>query len=206
MAIIAGSMQEIGTGGHFITEGAGGSEPDPCDIAVARLSATSLRVTITNSDGTPTNYVLYAATSDGGDTWLDGGNRSGDGNVDIAGLTTGETYVVLVVSVSGGYNSYPSNRVEILLTADASSTPERWMGFPHLLEPPKVHKQTRDLTIYQYTYAMGVEMTLSDASLEVGDTIPEDSDYEIIQAERKKRSGTANEVAVVLATKDTLYA
>jgi hypothetical protein len=74
-------------------------------ITLVELTTTSLRVTIAGDAGA-THYARYA-TGLGG-AWTAGGNRSGDGVIDIAGLTAGATYYVQVYAVKTGYNSTSS--------------------------------------------------------------------------------------------------
>lgn len=83
----------------------GGAAPDAPTIAVSALTTTSVRITIDGDAGT-THYAFYA-TGLGG-AWNAGGNREGDGNIDIADLTAGATYYFQVYSVDSDYYSAPS--------------------------------------------------------------------------------------------------
>jgi len=85
------------------------SVPSAPDISVARVDDTTARVTFSNSDPGATNRARYATVGDGGDNWSDGGSRSGDGTVDVSGLTSGQTYYLVGFSDSSGAYSEPSN-------------------------------------------------------------------------------------------------
>jgi hypothetical protein len=88
-----------------------GTAPSTPDVAVARASDTSATVTFSNSDTGVTNEVRYATVADGGDTWQDGGSRTGDGAVTVSGLTTGQVYFFVGFSADNGAYSEPSNVV-----------------------------------------------------------------------------------------------
>ena len=97
----------------------GGAAPTRPTIAVAELTTTSVRVTITGDAGV-TNFVEYCAGLNG--TWQAGGNRSGDGTKDITGLTAGATYYFGVYAADGGYNSPPSKIEGLTLSGGAVLT------------------------------------------------------------------------------------
>lgn len=92
-----------------LVEGTGSSGevtyPAQPAISVARLSDTSARVTV-DGDAGVTNYVEYADFADM--EWAAGGYRSGDGTVDITGLTSGHTYLIAAYSLhtSGGISEW----------------------------------------------------------------------------------------------------
>jgi len=176
------------------------AEPTPPTIAVASLSTTSVRVTFSDSDGTPTNYVVYALTSDAGNTWIAGGNRSGDGTVDVTSLTPAAEYFFVGYSDDGtGYNSIPSNIETFRIVYNSSNNPTLHMGYPKLFAQPELKEKTRDYTFYQYMYELGVNQTLEQAGLDYGDTLPEDATATIVESSLSKSPGKANGLATIVA-------
>ncbi len=102
--------------------------PNAPDVSVARVDDTTARVTFSNSDPGVTNRVRYATVGDGGDNWSEGGSRSGDGTVDVSGLTPGQTYYLLGFSDSAGAYSEPSN-VAIYTAGSASGATGAYAQF-----------------------------------------------------------------------------
>lgn len=118
-------------GWHEGTAGAyeiSATAPNAPDVSVARVDDTTARVTFSNSDPDVTNRVRYATVGDGGDNWSDGGSRSGDGTVDVSGLTLGQTYYLLGFSDSAGAYSEPSN-VAIYTAGSASGATGAYAQF-----------------------------------------------------------------------------
>jgi len=68
--------------------------PAPPTIAVT-LDGTTAAVAITGAAGA-THYCKYKKTTES--AWTDGGNRSGNGSISIAGLETGHAYIFMVYS------------------------------------------------------------------------------------------------------------
>jgi hypothetical protein len=107
----------------LVGEFAGGGPvtyPNAPDITVARLTDTSMRVTI-DGDAGVTNQVLYSTFADAGNTWLSGGSRTGDGVVDKTGLTAGVTYLVCAYSQDATGGRSFSN-IKVFTAGPAAST------------------------------------------------------------------------------------
>lgn len=124
MALTAGNIVAFATRGLFHNViPAGGSVPDQPSLTVEQLTGTSIRATIDGDTGA-TNYLQIAAGTS--DSWVDGGNRSGDGIIDITGLTAGQLYLLICHSESGGYYSVVSDLAALTLpeadVADDRST------------------------------------------------------------------------------------
>ena len=110
MTISANDGIAIATWGIVETAPASPSAPT---VAAAQQTTTSIRVTITDGVGV-TNRILYRPTTSG--TYLDGGNRSGNGTVDITSLTTGVKYYITAYADDGGVFSVVGNEVSVTLT------------------------------------------------------------------------------------------
>jgi hypothetical protein len=92
--------------------------PNAPSISVS-VSGTTATVTV-DGDALATNYVLYASV--GTESWSAGGNRVGDGTVDVAGLTKGQRYVFVAYSVStADVDSGPSDPVYGYVSEDLNS-------------------------------------------------------------------------------------
>jgi len=110
------------------TYAAGDTPPAAPGITAVRLSATSIRVTIEGDAGV-TNEVRYKLSSAA--VWADGGDRAGDGVVDIADLTTGNSYIITCFSQSGDLVSEPAAAVVVTVTADVDDgTPAGGLSLP----------------------------------------------------------------------------
>lgn len=119
MALTAGNIVAFATRGRFFSIAA----PGQPSLSVEQLTGTSIRATIDGDSGA-TNYLQIAAGTS--DSWVDGGNRSGDGTIDITGLTAGQLYLLICHSKSGGYFSLVSDLAALTLpeadVADDRST------------------------------------------------------------------------------------
>lgn len=182
-------------------------KPGAPTIAGIVLSATSFRVTFSSSHAADvTNIVYYAVVAGGAMTWASGGTRTGDGTVDVTGVTAGATvYVVGYSYYDVNYFSIPSN------VLGPTKLQGNFVGGLGELGEPVLIKQrgwlkdkTREIILYRW-YALGVDRDLADADLEPGDSLPEDSGTEIFRARLEKLKpkgwGTAVEVAKVWARK-----
>ena len=94
-------------------------DPTAPTLSAVQLTDTSIRATI-DGDAGVTNNLLYRASSDL--AWTSGGNRSGDGDIDITGLTTGTEYLILAYSDNGNSLSVPSNEISVTLLSTATTT------------------------------------------------------------------------------------
>jgi len=193
MHILVGGVRAVATGGYHV------AVPDPADIAVARLSNTSVRITFSGSDSGSENYAVYSTETNAGDTWTAAGNRTGDGTLDVSGLAAGTTYYFASYSRLGGVSSVFSNIVLFTMTYSSASTPLLHMGYPKLLKQRKFMERDRDSIFYQYMYELGVKQTLEQAGLDYGDSLPEDSTATIVKAKLSKSPGKANNMATVVA-------
>ena len=106
-----GATQREVTEGTVNVKVAAETSPAAPDIAVSRVSDTSASVTFSNPAAGVTNEVRYATVADGGDSWQDGGSRSGDGAVTVPGLVSGGMYYFAGFSEKTGARSEPSNVV-----------------------------------------------------------------------------------------------
>lgn len=157
-------------------------------ITVAWLSATSCRVTITNGAGL-TNRVYYSSKADALATPISGGSRSGNGTVDITGMTSGMVAWVVAVGDSGTYTLL-SNVYEINLATGGGGATVMGMGLPFLRAQPEVIDDDLNEPRIRCVYDLG-QLTLAQANLEQGDYLPENTDkgipastYEVISVFR----------------------
>lgn len=179
--------------------------PGAPDISVTQLSDTSFRVTF-DGDAAVTNYVIYATQADGGDNWSDGGNRAGDGDVDVAGLVSGGSYYVQGYSTNADGKSIPSNIVELSLTGALTGKPTILVVRKRELIQRKTISEDRDSLVTQSIYNLGHGGTLAVADLEPGDTLPDNTSARIIQATLQQGAGTSEKQAVVVARQPRAYA
>jgi len=152
-----------------------------------------------------TNYVLYATYTDGGNTWLAGGNRVGNGVVDVAALTASETYYVVGYSSNVDGKSVPSNVVKLTLTATVGGKPTILVRRKVQMKQRKIISDTPQEIVTETTYGLGVGGTLAAAGLEAGDKLPDNSSAEIIGSSIHKVQGTVEEEAVVRARQVRAY-
>lgn len=110
--VVLNDALAIATHGLF-EDGVAPSTPSVPTVAAVQLTTTSIRVTITNGAGV-TNRILYYPVTSG--TYLDGGNRSGNGTKDITSLTTGVKYFITAYADDGGIFSVVGNEVSVTLT------------------------------------------------------------------------------------------
>ena len=119
MVLAAGNIGAFATRGRFISI----AIPGQPSLIVEQLTGTSIRATIDGDSGA-TNYLQIAAGTS--DSWVDGGNRSGDGTIDITGLAAGQLYLLICHSSSGGCFSVVSDLAALTLpdadVADSRST------------------------------------------------------------------------------------
>lgn len=87
----------------------------------------AITVTIAGDAGV-TNQVYYKLTT--ASAWNDGGTRSGDGDVQITGLTDQAVYDVIVQAIDGDYLSIPSALATVRVTGGASVTPTGLYSLP----------------------------------------------------------------------------
>ena len=79
----------------------------PTVAAVDDETGTSITVTFSGSDTGVTNYLYYKLRT--ATAWTSGGNRSGNGAIQVTGLTQGALYDFIGVSQSGTAYSLPSS-------------------------------------------------------------------------------------------------
>ncbi len=78
------------------------------------VSGTTATASITGDSGV-TNYLVYKIPSE--TAWTAGGNRAGDGDIAVAGLSEGVRYTFVAYSLSDGGFSPPSIPVSVLIEA-----------------------------------------------------------------------------------------
>ena len=106
--------------------GGGGGDPPAVPAISLAGGADSITVTI-DGDAGVTHYVVYKTS--GAAAWTSGGSRSGDGDVVIAGLTAGTTYLVSAYSDNGEYSTFAPVQV-VTLTASTSDDPTGSLSVP----------------------------------------------------------------------------
>ena len=75
-------------------------------------------------------------------------------------------------------------------------------GFGHIRRRHLVEEtQNRDTHTQIWKYQIPIASTLADASLEKGDLLPEDSDFQIVKAHKETTSKADASFAVVTAVK-----
>ena len=85
-----------------------GATPDaPTVTASDDETGTSITVTFSASDTGVTNYLYYKLRT--ASAWTAAGNRSGDGTIQVTGLTQGSYYDFIGISASGSVYSLPSS-------------------------------------------------------------------------------------------------
>jgi len=127
-------------------EVAGGDTPTTPTVTSA-TSTTTVTLTI-DSDAGVTNYAVYKGAGD--ISWQAGGNRSGDGDIEIAGLDYNVSYVFVVYSESaGGDISLPSIAIQTTLT----ETGITGINEADVIDIISEHDET--LTIYRATSTYG---------------------------------------------------
>ncbi|HUX15211.1 MAG TPA: hypothetical protein VMW52_01995 [Phycisphaerae bacterium] len=120
MTIAVGNITSIGTAGWWKDSDVDVSVPSTPTISVIDdESGSSCTVTIDGDPGV-TNYVYYGLNTNF--AWSAGGNRSGDGTVQIGSLTDNERYLVIAVSKSpAGVYSLPSDPATVRVTSGGPS-------------------------------------------------------------------------------------
>lgn len=109
MTIVQGGMTTVGTGGDF--------QRIPTVLVMTLAddgTGTSFTATVAGDDDA-TNYVKYRLTSDA-PSWSDGGNRSGDGAIQVTGLTNGLRYEAYAYSVAENIYGPPSAILRITVS------------------------------------------------------------------------------------------
>ena len=128
MAIVKGDNQSIMTHGWWITGPTGGVLPNaPTITAADDGDGDAITVTIAGDAGV-TNQVYYKLAS--ATAWSDGGSRSGDGTVQITGLTDQAVYDVIVQAADGDYLSIPSAVATVRVTGGSAITPAGLYSLP----------------------------------------------------------------------------
>jgi len=107
--------------GGFWEQAATGAPNEPT-LAVTNDGDGDAVTATVDGDSGATNQLLYRTSGDA--TWTEGESRSGDGSIAQTGLDDDTLYEFIVVSQLGDYNSYPSNRVLVLVTSSADGTLE----------------------------------------------------------------------------------
>ncbi len=120
MTIQGGDVISLSTGGVFeIASVASGSRPTTPTISSA-VSGQTVTITIDGDSGV-TNYLKYMRVSDS--SWIDGGSRSGDGDISVADLSDDTVYVFVVHSENDeGVVSLTSTAAVVTLTESTDNT------------------------------------------------------------------------------------
>ena len=119
MGVIVGDWLAAGSNGAFQETATVSAPSQPTISAADDGSGSSFTVTVAGDAGV-TNYVYYHKSTDF--QWTSGGDRSGDGDVQVADLAEGSRYVVVAVSKSaGGVYSLPSDPATVRVT-DGTTT------------------------------------------------------------------------------------
>ena len=96
MTLTAGDIVSVASYGVLIVDTGTISIPTTPTVTVA---AGTLAFTATISgDAGVTNYLKYKTAS--GSAWLDGGSRSGDGDITVSSLNNDVTYIIVVYSIN----------------------------------------------------------------------------------------------------------
>lgn len=115
-------MPGAGIKGLGLGKAAAGEMPSTPVISIA-AGVGQVTVTISGSDATSTNYVLYKGSSD--TAWQVGGSRVGDGDVVVTGLENNNPYIFITYSEEGvsgeGIVSLPSAAIPVTLGAAAEN-------------------------------------------------------------------------------------
>lgn len=144
-------------------------------VTAARLSDTSVRLTVTNGAGL-TNRAYHSTVADSGATWTEDGTSAGNGTIDITVPAATDCYF-MVVGDSGTY-SLPSNVVK-MSTSVGSGTTMTVLGWPQLLRQTEADQSVPGEDRIVARYALG-PLTLASANLERGDYLPANSDRSIV--------------------------
>ncbi len=104
----------------FFGEAPGGIGDTPSAPTItASVSGTTATITFVGDAGV-TNYLFYKKA--GASAWTSGGNRAGDGDIAVAGLSTGVRYTFIGYSWNAtGGNSAPSPSVDVLIQVSTTS-------------------------------------------------------------------------------------
>lgn len=109
----------------FFPDGYFGDYPggigDTPSAPVITVSVAGTTATITfDGDAGVTNYLFYKAA--GASSWTVGGNRAGDGDIAVAGLSAGVRYTFVGYSWNAtGGNSGPSITLDVLIQVSTTS-------------------------------------------------------------------------------------
>lgn len=131
--IVEGGLLSLPINAYFANAGgslicnAAGTPPAAPTLAVAQLTATSLRAAIDGDDGA-TNHLFLAAGS--GAAWTAAGDCAGDGDIDVIDLTTGQVYLLVAASSLGGVYGPPSAVQALMLTVADDGTPAGSLSIP----------------------------------------------------------------------------
>ena len=110
---------------YFGNTGAAGPAPSTPTLTVT-VSGTTATATF-DGDAGVTNELRYRAVGDS--VWTDGGSRSGDGDIEVAGLLAGVQYEFIGWSVSANGNSEPSVGVIVSIDVDQQNAFDAsWVG------------------------------------------------------------------------------
>ena len=103
--------------GFFGEVGDGAGDAPSAPSLSVTVSGTTATATI-DGDAGATNYLFYKTSGDS--SWTAGGNRSGDGDIEVASLSYGVIYIFVAISVASSLYSLPSQTVSISIAISAT--------------------------------------------------------------------------------------
>ncbi len=104
--------------------GGAGAAPGTPTLTLS-VSGTTVTATI-DGDAGVTNYLVYKVASDS--AWTAGGDRVGDGDLVVAGLSTGVRYSFVAFSLNGTIYSPPSLVQEVLIETSTISAQDAMLA------------------------------------------------------------------------------